>query len=170
MQVHSRSVSSVGSATASRMGRFVSARVPSTREALLRALAIGAGMLAIAGGIAGCGGGGSVAIADSQAPDPATVDYPVFYVKRTIPKNADDLRMMRNAFPKADLFKRATASPSATETNITTRITGTDSYDVKDVDVSADGKTVVFAMRGPLKTNMKQKDAPSWRNLSPAMA
>ena len=163
MKVHSRSVSSVGSAAASRMGRFVSACAPSTREALIRALAIGAGMLAIGGGIVGCGGGGSVAIADSQAPDPATVDYPVFYVKRTIPKNADDLRMMRNAFPKADLFKRATASPSATETNITTRITGTDSYDVKDVDVSADGKTVVFAMRGPLKTNMKQKDAPSWR-------
>ena len=89
MKVHSRSVSSVGSATASRVGRFLSAHAPSTREALIRTLAIGAGILAIAGGIEGCGGGGSVAIADSQAADPATVDYPVFYVKRTIPKNAE---------------------------------------------------------------------------------
>ena len=132
-------------------GRFASAWV------------VGAGLLAATCGLAGCSGGGSVAIANSQAPDPATVDFPLFYVKRTIPKKADDLRMMRNAFPAANLFKRDTASPSATETNITARITGTDSYDVKDVDASPDGKTIVFAMRGPLKMNMKQKDAPSWR-------
>ena len=61
------------------------------------------------------------------------------------------------------------ASPSAKETNITTRITtaatnpANTTWDVKDVDASADGTKVVFAMRGPMTAKMKQKDAPSWR-------
>ncbi len=128
--------------------------------------------LAAAALLSGCSSGANVAIADSQGADPATVDYPIFYVKRTIPPTTDDLRMLRNAVlptktqtvvPKADLYMRASASPSAMETNITTSITGTNTYDIKDVDVSPDGKTVVFAMRGPLTVNMQQKSAPSWR-------
>jgi hypothetical protein len=128
--------------------------------------------LAAAAILSGCSSGGSVTIANSQGADPATVDYPIFYVKRTIPPTTDDLRLLRNAVlptktqtvvPKADLYMRASASPTATETNITTRITGTNTYDVKDVDVSPDGTTVVFAMRGPLTVNMQQKNAPSWR-------
>jgi Hydrazine synthase alpha subunit middle domain len=116
-----------------------------------------------------CSGGGSVNIANSQHGDPATVDFPIFYVKRTVPKNAagvvqqDDLRVMRDAVPTADLFMRATASPSATETNVTARLTAGASWDVKDVDTSADGTKVVFAMRGPLAMNQDPKKPPSWR-------
>ena len=137
-----------------------------------RLLLLGAMTLAAAAALSACSGGGNVAIANSQAADPATVDFPIFYVKRTIPPSQDDLRMLRTAViptanqlvvPKADLYKRDTASPSASETNITARITATDTYDLKDVDVSPDGKTVVFAMRGPLKAGMQQKNAPSWR-------
>ena len=118
--------------------------------------------------LAACSSGGSVNIANSQVADPATVDFPIFYVKRTVmpaktAAKADDVRMMRNAFPQADLYMRASASPAATETNITQRITKGLVYDVKDVDVAADGTKVVFAMRGPLTMNMKQKDPPSWR-------
>ncbi len=135
--------------------------------------------VAAAAGLSACSSGGNVAIANSQSADPATVDYPIFYVKRTIPPTTDDLRLMRNAVlptanqlvvPKADLYKRDSASPSANETNITTRITGTDSWDVKDVDVSADGTLVVFAMRGPLTAKMQQKNAPSWRIYSYTIA
>ena len=111
----------------------------------------------------GCNGGGSVNIANSQLSDPATTDFPIFYVKRTIPKTSDDLRMMRQAVPQADLYMRASASPDAPETNITARITSGASYDVKDVNVSPDGKKVCFAMRGPLTPNMNQQDPPSWR-------
>ena len=119
-----------------------------------------------------CSGGGSFNIANSQAADPSTQDYPIFYVKRTIPTmaniaaGADDVRMMRVAFPSADLYMRASASPSARETNITSRITTATpntTWDVKDVDTSADGTKVIFAMRGPMTANMKQKNAPSWR-------
>ena len=119
----------------------------------------------------GCSGNAHIDVANSQSADPATVDFPIFYVKRTIPPDTDDLRMLRNAVkptddqlvvPKADLYMRKSASPSADEVNITTRMTGTDTYDIKDVDVSLDGKAVVFAMRGPLTEKMKQKDPPTW--------
>jgi hypothetical protein len=137
---------------------------------LLRRLGMPA-LAACAALVTGCSGNAHIDVANSQTADPATVDFPIFYVKRTIPPETDDLRMLRDAVlpmqddttvPKADLFKRDSASPSANEHNITTRITGTDTYDIKDVDVSLDGKKVVFAMRGPLTAKMKQKDMPTW--------
>ncbi len=120
-----------------------------------------------------CSGGGTVGLGGGgQAKDPATVDYPIFYVKRQVPLAADgtltqdDLRIQNDALqgtPTADLYMRASASPSAAETNITTRITGTGTWDVKDVDTSPDGKAVVFAMRGPLAVKQDVKKPPSWR-------
>jgi hypothetical protein len=139
-------------------------------QALLRRLGAPA-LAACAALLAGCSGNAHIDVANSQSADPATIDFPIFYVKRTIPPATDDLRMLRDAVlptaaqlvvPKADLFKRQSASPSAGEINITARITGTDTYDIKDVDVSLDGKAVVFAMRGPLTAKMKQKDPPTW--------
>jgi Hydrazine synthase alpha subunit middle domain len=124
--------------------------------------------------LAACNGGGSVNIANSQGTDPATVDYPIFYVKRTVPMTTaktviqDDLRIMGTANPSADLWMRASASPSAAETNLTSRITAAaaatgEFWDVKDVDTSADGSTVVFAMRGPLNPKMALTKQPGWR-------
>ena len=127
-----------------------------------------AGLLAACAGN-GSGGSGSVNIANGQAGDPATVDFPIFYVKRPVPVNAagvlvqDDLRILRDLVPGADLYMRQSASPSAIETNITTRVTAGALYDVKDVDVAPDGSRVVFAMRGPLVKNQPAKNPPSWR-------
>jgi len=136
------------------------------RGAPLPALVTALALAACAGN--GSGGSGSVNIANSQAGDPATVDYPIFYVKRPVPvKNGvlvqDDIRILRDLVPGTDLFMRATASASAAETNITARVTAGAKYDVKDVDVSADGTRVVFAMRGPLSANQQAKNPPSWR-------
>ena len=145
--------------------RMASRTARSSRECALALAACAAAILA------GCSPNAHLDVANSQTADPATVDSPIFYVKRTIPPTTDDLRLMRQAVlpmanatvvPKADVYMRASASPSAVETNITTRVTGTDTYDVKDVDVSVDGKSVVFAMRGPLKQGMEQKDPPTW--------
>ena len=144
------------------------------REATRRACGGGSplraalGVLAAAA-LAACNGGGSVNIANSQTSDPATVDYPIFYVKHTVPTTTagtlaqDDLRIMQEVNPSADLYMRAAASPSAVETNITARVTAGASWDVKDVDTSADGTLVIFAMRGPLAKNQPAKDPPSWR-------
>ena len=119
--------------------------------------------------LGGCSSGGAVDLGDNQAGDPATVDFPIFYVRRAVPLNTDgtlkqdDLRIQRDAVPNADLYMRATASPSAKETNITARITAGAMWDVKDVDTSPDGKAVVFAMRGPLAVKQDVKKPPSWR-------
>ena len=124
---------------------------------------------ALAAGLGACSGGGNVNLGKSQVADPATVDFPIFYVKRQVPMNStgtvlqDDLRVLRDAVPSADLYERASASPSALETNITARLTAGASWDVKDVDTSADGTRVVFAMRGPLAMNQDPKKPPSWR-------
>jgi hypothetical protein len=122
-------------------------------------VSLAAGMACV---LAACSGGGSVNVGSGQTPDPATVDFPIFYVKRTIPEQTDDLRQLRDTLPQANLFKRDRAAPSATETNITARVTGTDLYDMKDVDVSLDGKKVAFAMRGPLDDNQDEEDPPTW--------
>jgi hypothetical protein len=112
--------------------------------------------------VAGCSGGGSVNVGSGQTPDPATVDFPIFYVKRTIPEDTDDLRQLRDTLAAANLFKRDRAAPGAIETNITGRITLEENYDVKDVDVSFDGLKVAFAMRGPLDDNQDEEDPPTW--------
>jgi len=121
-----------------------------------------AACLALTWALAACSPGTKVALGSGQSADSQTNDFAIFYVKRTVPTASDDLRLMRAPVPKANLFERATASPSAAEINITSRVTGTDSYDVKDVAVSADGKMVVFAMRGPLTDGMKDTDPPTW--------
>jgi hypothetical protein len=146
-------------------GANLSNRIRILRHALV---CIAAGVLA-----ACSSGAGNVETASGQTSDPATIDFPIFYVKRySVPTQAQspamDLRMLRFAIPSADLFMRSRAAPSGTETNITARITGTGTktaanYDVKDVTASADGTTIVFAMRGPLTANMQQNKAPSWR-------
>src|SRR5215475_7729680 len=138
-----------------------------TRPLALRATAFPAVLAALAA----CSTGWHIG-SNSQVSDPGTVDSPVFYVKRQVPVEVngtlvqDDLRIMRTltpSTPSADLFMRASASPAAAETNITARITAGQMWDVKDVDTSADGKRVIFAMRGPLTQNQKTKDPPSWR-------
>ena len=142
---------------------------PQGRTPRVRAAA--ALILCLALTLGGCGGsgGGSVNLANSQGPDPGTVDFPIFYVKRTIPMTAagdivqDDLRMMRVTSESADLYMRSAASPAAPETNITAGMRNGDPYDVKDVDVSPDGTKVAFAMRGPLTANMDPEKPPSWR-------
>ena len=126
------------------------------------------GLVGIALLAGACSSGGSVELGSGQAADPGSNDFPIAYVKRTIPVTAggqliqDDVREVRDTLPDADLFFRDRASPSFIERNITDRVTGSDPYDIKDVDVSPDGKKIVFAMRGPLAKNQKEKDPPSW--------
>lgn len=135
----------------------------------VRLLAAGLAVLCLLAGVACSSGGGTVQTAGGQGADPETVDFPIFYVKRySVPATQDDLRLLRFAQPSADLFMRTRAAPDGTEINVTARITGTGTaqaanYDIKDVSVSADGSTVLFAMRGPLVKNMQQDQAPSWR-------
>ena len=65
-------------------------------RALLRRFCAPA-LAACAALLAGCSGNAHIDVANSQSADPATIDFPVFYVKRTIPPTTDDLRMLRDA-------------------------------------------------------------------------
>jgi len=118
-----------------------------------------------------CSSKGSVDIGHGQSGG-GTTDFGIAYIKRTLPtdpvalqklRDLDDLTHQRPFWSKADVYIRDKASPSGVERNITGRITGTDFYDVRDLDVSADGTKLVFAMRGPIDPQMKDFDKPTWR-------
>jgi hypothetical protein len=132
-------------------------------------LCVLAGLVAL---LSACSSGGRATLAGGQPAQGMTTDFGVAYIKRTLPtdpvkfaalQGKDDLRHLRPFWSKADVFVRDLASPSGKERNVTSRITGTDYYDVRDLDVSADGTRLVFAMRGPLVETMKDYDAPTWR-------
>jgi len=48
------------------------------------------------------------------------------------------------------------------ERNITQRVTSDNMWDVRDLDVSFDGRSLVFAMRGPMIPNGDEEDQPTW--------
>ena len=122
--------------------------------------------------MAACSDKGSVVLGCCQSVTAGTTDFGIAYIKRVLPTNQaeldvmrgkDDLRHNRHYWSKADVYIRSQAEESGKETNITARVTGTDFYDVKDLDVSPDGKFLVFAMRGPLTKGQRDFEQPTWR-------
>ena len=137
---------------------------PTVRRILTAALA-GVGVVAINA----CSGGGGVSLGSGQGADPATVDFPLAYVKRALPTDPqamqleDDARLLQTFNVDADLYLRDRASPSAPERNITRRVTGdTQQWDVRDLESSYDGTRLIFAMRGPFDPNADEEDQPTW--------
>jgi hypothetical protein len=131
---------------------------------------VGAGLVATA--LAACGSHASLDIGRGQTGTGATTDFGIAYIKRVLPTDPlvlaqlrllDDLRHQRTFWSKADVYIRDKASPGGVERNITARLTGTNFYDIKHLDVSADGQRLVFAMRGPLLATMKDFEQPTWR-------
>jgi hypothetical protein len=137
---------------------------------------LGAGLvLGVAGLLAACTqgpGGGGIGLASGQDPDPATVDFPIFYIRHAIPEDQDDVTRMRPFVEDDDysatLWKRDRASPGAPETEITARLrvdplgAPEDRYDIKDLSVAPDGLHVAFAMRGPLDDADDEDEPPTW--------
>ena len=100
-------------------------------------------------------------------PVPVLLDYPIAYVKRPVPLNNQgepiqpSLVELDAFHAGADLFLRQRASPSAPERNLTFRFTG-GRGDVKDVESSADGSKLLFAMRAPELANADEDEQPTW--------
>ena len=114
--------------------------------------------------LAACSGGQDLDIGN-QGADPATIDFPLAYVKRSIPDPMmmdDDIRDMRTFMVDADVFVKDRADASVAERNITDRVTKTDMWDIRDLDVSFDGKKLLMAMRGPMIPNGDEEDQPKW--------
>ena len=122
--------------------------------------------------ISGCSSGSDPNLAYSQANNlQVNADFAMAYVKRTVPTVTngtttvmaqDDLRLPRAYFTKADLYLLNPSTKGGAEVNITTRVTMGGNYDIKDVDVSADGSKIIFAMRGPLTAKQKDFNPPNW--------
>src|SRR5688572_5293601 len=117
-------------------------------------------------------GGGGIGLASGQDPDPATVDFPVFYIRHQVPEEQDDVTRVRPFVEDDDysatVWKRDRASPGAPEVEITARLRTEafggepeDRYDIKDLSVAPDGLHVAFAMRGPLD-DFDEDEPPTW--------
>src|SRR5882724_319588 len=121
-------------------------------------------MVGCAGGVSGHAPG----LAGAQTQDPGTLNFPLAYVKRpapaSTPKADVDVRDLITSSTGGDLYIREQASPGSLETNVTKSIT-TGMGDVRDLDVSPDGKKLVFSLRLPLDPNKPNTDVtqPNWK-------
>jgi hypothetical protein len=114
-------------------------------------------------------------LAGGQSLDPGITNYPLAYIKEpalmaTAAKgNAAatppdiDVRDLITSITGSDLYVRSTASAAGVETNVTNSIT-TGQGAVRDLDVSPDGKQLVFSLRLPLNPQLKNDDPkqPHW--------
>src|SRR5262245_35130187 len=111
--------------------------------------------------LAGCGGGdGSVGVGQGQQPDPVAPDFAIAYTKGPLFDEDDelqqstDLRSLERCNVGTDLYMKDRASPSAVERNITFRVTAGEG-DVQGVEISQDGKKILFAMRTPCPDDLE---------------
>lgn len=118
---------------------------------------------------AGCESGEGVQLGTGQRPDPVIVDFPIAYIKAPLPVDDQGQFMQTDARELvtfnfgADVYFRDRASPSALDVNITEAITqGLGA--VRDLEMSFDGRTLLFAMRGPadLNIDIDDEDQPTW--------
>jgi hypothetical protein len=113
--------------------------------------------------------GNGVAIGSGQAAnDPVAPDFAIAYVKRPLRDAADpngafqeDPRVQRVWNGPADVYLRERATPSATERNVTARLTE-GRWDVRDLEPSYDGRKLLFSMRPPLRPNAPESQQPKW--------
>ena len=115
---------------------------------LLAALGCSSGVSGHAPGVAG-----------QQSQDPGTLNFPLAYIKRPPPdpKLDVDVRDLITSATGGDIYLRQQASAGAAEVNITGAITK-GMGDVRDLDVSMDGKKLIFSLRLPLNPKKKNDD------------
>ncbi|WP_444943083.1 hypothetical protein ACJJIK_13780 [Microbulbifer sp. ZKSA006] len=117
--------------------------------------------------VAACSGGGSSSGDEDQAEDPVVEDYPVAFVRRQLTSGDDGSLLQDNIyqpgefFAGAELILKDRATASAAETVISADIFDGD-YDVKDLNTSADGSQLIFAMRAPEIEDADDDEQPTW--------
>jgi Tol biopolymer transport system component len=129
----------------------------------LKLLALLLPLLAVLGCSSGVSGH-APGLAGAQTQDPGTLNFPLAYVKRPPSKTDIAIEDLITSVPGGDLYLRDQASAGALEVNVTHSITQ-GMGDVRDLDVSPDGKKLVFSLRLPLNPNKPNTDVtqPTWK-------
>lgn len=131
-------------------------------------LALCAALLA---GVGGCGSGDSFpgGGGGNQEPDPLISDVPMFYIERPLRMDETDPTAVEPDNIKdpitfhggAKLYMKARAAQSAESIDLSARaVPG--NVDVRDLDVSADGQFLLFALRAPQIEDADEEDQPTW--------
>jgi hypothetical protein len=101
-------------------------------------------------------------LAGPQAQDPGTFTYPLAYIKRPPTTKDIDARDLITPTEGGDLYIRDQASAGGIEVNLTKSIT-MGLGDVRDLDVSPDGKKLLFSLRLALIKGAKEINQPTWK-------
>ncbi|MGO9933418.1 MAG: hypothetical protein ACLPV8_16630 [Steroidobacteraceae bacterium] len=132
------------------------------RHGLLKLAALALPFLALLG-CESATTGHAPGLAGGESLTPGVTNYPLAYVKRPVLKTDIDMRDLITSITGGDLYIRSTASDGGAETNVTSSITK-GKGDVRDLDVSPDGKKLIFSLRLPLNPNKPNTDVtqPNW--------
>lgn len=130
--------------------------------------------------LAACGGGGSggsiTLVAGEQSEDPVVVEIPIAYITRPLPEESLDLRDPLAFAPGAQLLVRERSATTADDIDVTAQITalvaeeegidaGQLAVDVKGLESSFDGKTLIFSARvvaEPVDDNLEDTTWNLW--------
>ncbi len=114
-------------------------------------------------GCSSASSGHAPGVAGGQTLSPGITNFPLAYVKRPVLTKDIDVRDLITSITGGDLYIRDQASAAGAEVNVTGSITK-GMGDVRDLDVSPDGTTVVFSLRLPLNPNKPNTDVtqPNW--------
>jgi len=153
---------------------MITSRMREPRHVLLAALALCLPMFAILGCTA-ASSGHAPGVAGGETLTPGITNFPLAYIKRPapvanakvsandIPPTDIDVLDLITSTPGGDLYIRNQANAAGAEVNVTGSLTQ-GMGDVRDLDVSPDGSTIVFSLRLPLNPNMANTNVkqPNW--------
>jgi hydrazine synthase alpha subunit-like protein/WD40 repeat protein len=132
------------------------------RHGLLKIAALALPMLWVIG-CSSASSGHAPGVAGGQTLTPGITNFPLAYIKRPVLTKDIDVRDLITSITGGDLYIRDQASAAGAEVNVTGSITK-GMGDVRDLDVSPDGTTIVFSLRLPLNPNKPNADVtqPNW--------
>ncbi|WP_333607529.1 hypothetical protein [Arsukibacterium sp.] len=104
----------------------------------------------------------------SEVPDPVAQEYPLFFVARPL-LNADETPFQQDWFepaafqPGARLILKQNAFADSPERDLLSSLFSAEqAYDVKDLALSPDGLTLLFALRPQADPALSELEQPSW--------
>jgi len=132
------------------------------RHGLLKLAAIALPLLVVLG-CSSASSGHAPGVAGGQTLTPGITNFPLAYIKRPVLTKDVDVRDLITSITGGDLYIRNQASAAGGEVNVTASITK-GMGDVRDLDVSPDGTTIVFSLRLPLNPKKPNTDPtqPNW--------